>query len=248
MDWVLLRGLTREQRHWSPAFLEALGRHGRLHLLDLPGVGTEAHRPSPTVLRGITDDLRARRPLGPGPWGLLTISLGGMVGMDWVARYPSDFTRVVLINTSASDLAPPWRRMQLQVVPTLARGLLGDRLARERAILIATTTTRGADRALAETWAAYATERPLHRGAAAAQLLAALRFRSPARLPVPSLVLVGQGDRLCAPSCGEGIAARYGSAIARHPTAGHDLPLDEPEWTAAQIATFGANATATAAP
>lgn len=238
MDWVLLRGLTREQRHWSPAFLSALGRGGQLHLLDLPGVGTERDRPSPRVLAAITDDLRARRPSGGGRLGLLTISLGGMIGMDWVARYPGDFERVVLINTSASDLAKPWQRMQLQVVPTLAKGLLGDRLQRERAILRATTSDHHDDQALAETWARYAEERPLHSGAALAQLLAALTFRSPARLPVPSLVLIGQGDRLCAPFCGEQIAARFGSQVARHPTAGHDLPLDQPDWAAEQVLQF----------
>ena len=68
------------------------------------------------------------------------------------------------------------------------------------------------------------------------QLLAAARFRAPARAPQrPVLVLTSRGDRLVHTSCSEALARAWGSPLARHPGAGHDLPLDAPDWVVAQV-------------
>mgnify|MGYP003949335389 CR=1 FL=1 len=45
MNWLFLRGLTREQRHWGP-FRDVFARDypgAKVHCLDLPGTGTERH-------------------------------------------------------------------------------------------------------------------------------------------------------------------------------------------------------------
>jgi alpha-beta hydrolase superfamily lysophospholipase len=47
---------------------------------------------------------------------------------------------------------------------------------------------------------------------------------------LPVLVLNGAADRLVDPRCSRALAARWGAELHVHPHAGHDLPLDEPEW------------------
>ncbi|HEY8086659.1 MAG TPA: alpha/beta hydrolase, partial [Polyangiaceae bacterium] len=111
MNWLFLRGLSREQRHWGsfPALFKrvvpASGAPTRVWCLDLPGTGTEHERPSPRTIEGIMEDLRARwvalREAEPAPWGLLAMSLGGMVAMAWCDAHPGDFARLVLASTSA---------------------------------------------------------------------------------------------------------------------------------------------------
>lgn len=88
--WLLLRGLGREAGHWDgfPDKLKALGQE--VEFLDLPGAGTEFARPSPLTIAETVEDLRRRRASNV-PVGVIAISLGGMVALDWAARYPLGF-------------------------------------------------------------------------------------------------------------------------------------------------------------
>jgi pimeloyl-ACP methyl ester carboxylesterase len=240
MRWLLLRGLTRERRHWArfPEVFEAtLGVPTAA--IDLPGVGTEAGGLSPLTIPEIVDHVRSRWPRNGGPWGLLGISLGGMVAADWVHRFPSDFSRVVMINSSAGDLSPPHHRLRLENLPSLFRCVTSrDLIARELGILALTTAKHGANRTLAEEWAHYLTDARPRRRVALAQLVAALRFRAPPRLSIPALVLAAEGDRFTDPSCSRRLAERFGAELRLHPDAGHDLPLDDPDWVARQVASW----------
>lgn len=243
--WLFLRGLSREARHWLP-FPETFEREvpgARVHLLDLPGAGTEWRRAAPLDVGAAVRDVRARwlrlREEHAGPWSVLGISLGGMVTLRWIADFPGDFVRAVVVNTSAGDLSPPWGRMRLGVMPRIARALrTRDDVAREREVLRATTRLfQGAD-ALARRWAEYHRHQPMTRLNVLRQLASAARFRSPARIDVPLLVVAGAHDPLARPECGLRIAAKYGARFELHPRAGHDLPLDDPPWLARRIASF----------
>jgi pimeloyl-ACP methyl ester carboxylesterase len=74
------------------------------------------------------------------------------------------------------------------------------------------------------------------------QVFAASRWRAPATVVPPLLVLASANDRLCDPGCPQRIAEHYGATLAVHPDAGHDLSVDDPDWFIAQIAGFGAAA------
>ena len=87
----------------------------------------------------------------------------------------------------------------------------------------------------ARRWAELAKDRPLARSNLARQLVAASRFSAPEQLVPPVLVLVGEGDELCKPSCPKALAARFGASLAVHPQAGHDLALDDREWMVSKI-------------
>jgi pimeloyl-ACP methyl ester carboxylesterase len=241
MNWLLLRGLVREARHWGP-FPDALAAAtgARVLCLDFPGAGREHARPSPDSIDGIVDDLRPRfaSARSDGPWGLLAVSLGGMVALRWTTRFPEDFQRLAVCNTSASDLSSPLERFKPGRWPTIAAAAVTrDLVSRERRILAMTTNAPGLDReALARQWAEYARECPITRTTLLRQLLAGSRSRAPDRAAVPTLVLCADGDRLVDSTCSKRIAAKLGAELKVHPWAGHDLASDDPEWMLSWLA------------
>jgi alpha-beta hydrolase superfamily lysophospholipase len=252
LHWLLLRGLVRERRHWGdfPARLAAR-TGGDVLALDLPGVGTERERPSPTSLAAIVADLRERfvshrerngggerRGDRAGRWGLFAPSLGGMIALAWAEAWPDDFAHVAVCNTSARDLAGLFERFSPEALRTVARGLLASGVTRERHILALVSNTAHGP-AHAEAFAAYAREAPIGPDVLVRQLLAASRATAPATLAVPLLVLCSDGDRLCSPRASQALAARLGAPIHVHSGGGHDLPLDDPDWVIARLAEVG---------
>jgi pimeloyl-ACP methyl ester carboxylesterase len=241
MNVLLLRGLTREQRHWDelPAMLEARAKV-RTMMLDLPGTGTEHLRPAPATIEETAGDLRARflAARGEGPHALVAISLGGMIAIDWCARHPEDFSHLVVINTSAGDAGKPWERLDWRNYGRVFRAAASwDPVFREETIIDLTINRDDFDRrALLDRWLGYARDRPVTRATLLRQLAAAARSRLPASLPVPTLVLASKADRLVRSVCSERIAQRLGAPIRLHDRAGHDLPFDDPAWVAEQVA------------
>lgn len=240
--WILLRGLVRQSRHWDdfPTMLAEARPQACVHALDLPGNGSLYREPSPDTVEGMVDALRgqaAAQGLEP-PYHLMALSLGGMMAVNWLSRYPEDIAAAVLINTSAAGFNPFWQRLRATNYLALLRHLAFTRnpLPREEAILRLTCNLLAADeeRAIALRWAALAHEAPTSRSNALRQLRAAIRFRAPAQLPasVPVLLASGAGDRLVHPACSVTLSGAWRCALRVHPHAGHDLALDAPRWLA----------------
>ncbi|MCM2324505.1 MAG: alpha/beta hydrolase [Oligoflexia bacterium] len=246
MNWLLLRGLAREQRHWAefPNLLRAAFPESTIHCLDLPGTGTERRRASPLSIGAIVADLRERwcgsvsdEARLARPWGVIGISLGGMVAMHWSHKHPADFARLVLINSSTGDLSPPYARIRPSA---LAAGLLtlfaADPLAKERRILELTTRLKRSDlTSIALKWSELAVSSPIPARTVLSQILAAAFFRAPRSLPAPALILSSGRDAFTSAECSQALAKRYQAPLVVHPEAGHDLPLDDPEWLLAEL-------------
>lgn len=240
--WVLLRGLTRESRHWGEFPLrlgEAMGG-APVICLDLPGNGRLNHLDSPPGVEAMADHCHAelaRRGIA-APCRVLAMSLGAMVSVAWARRHPGDIAAAVLISTSLRPFSPFHRRLRPANYPCLLRLLLGrpDDRTLETAIL-AMTTRRVADPQLViRQWLQWRSENPVCRRNALRQLLAAARYRAPQRHPLDRLLLLaGAGDRLVDPRCSQTLADRWGAGLAIHPTAGHDLPLDDGSWVLVRI-------------
>ncbi len=243
-NWLLLRGLVREKRQWGP-FLDIFQKSmkdSKIHCLDLPGIGSEIQRNSPTMVGGITDDLRTRWleiEKVPGPCYLMSISLGSMIAMDWCARYPQDFKGVVLVNSSAKNLSLAWERLNWKILPALLKAATQqDGFQRERGIIKLTSNMQKDIDSLAKEWAGYVTNRSRIRKTALCQIRAAMSFKCPEKLPIAGLVLSSLRDRFTSSRCSEAIAAHFGIPLCVHPEAGHDLPLDDPKWVTEQIKLF----------
>ncbi|MDQ7743968.1 alpha/beta fold hydrolase [Hydrogenophaga pseudoflava] len=241
-DWVFLRGLTRESAHWGdfPARFEAALPGARVHLIDLPGNGARRGERSPATVADIVADVRAQRHrLGiAGPVHLLALSLGAMVATQWLHSAPQDIASSVLVNTSMRPFSPLHHRLQPHNLPTLLRLLVGRASpeAAERLIWRMTSARSPVDEAVLAAWVAARVLRPVQAANALRQLLAAARFRAPHGAPPrPVLLLTSRGDRLVHSRCSQALARAWGCPLAQHPDAGHDLPLDDPDWVIARV-------------
>ena len=68
------------------------------------------------------------------------------------------------------------------------------------------------------------------------QLLAAARYRaSPVAPGARTLLLGSQHDQLVSSACSRAIAKAWGLPLHVHPSAGHDLPLDDPQWVIDEV-------------
>lgn len=250
-QWILIRGLARESRHWGEfphAFEQALNAArpdtcARVDAIDLPGTGRYSEMKSPISMGQIAEftrekflELRSRqRQAGEQPARdvyLMAISLGGMVACRWLERWPDDFKGAVLINTSFKGFSPAYRRL----APASYRHLFDivrtrDELARERAAVRMVSNRSDLYEITADQWAQIQRTRPVSPENFARQLIAAARFSPSFHVPpVPILVLNSLKDTMVHPSCSIAIAERWKAELRRHPTAGHDLTLDDGPW------------------
>lgn len=243
--WVLLRGLSREAGHWGSFVDEfaAAVSPSPVVALDLPGAGRLRTGRCPANVAAIAEATRAElderhRQAGVA---LLGLSLGGMVAVQWALRHPREVRCGVLVNTS-STANPPWQRLRPAAWPTLLR-ITAARDARRAELAILQRTSADAERHMPviDRWTAIRRERGVQPRNVLQQLLAAARYRLPAWPPAaPMLVVCGARDRLVDPRCSETIAARWQATLLVHPQAGHDLPLDAPQWLARAVADWSA--------
>jgi pimeloyl-ACP methyl ester carboxylesterase len=238
--WVLLRGLTRASAHWGQfiADFQAAMPDARVIALDLPGNGVLWQHRSPATVAAMAQDCRqqlAQRGMA-GPVGLLAVSMGGMVATHWAALWPEQVRGLVLINTSMRPFSPVWQRMRPGSFLRLVQMAVGaaDGPAREQAILRLTSNHAGHD--VVGDWVAERAHHPVSVANTLRQLLAAARFRAPVQAPtMPTVVLSGPCDRLVDVRCSMALAKNWGVALRLHPTAGHDLTLDDGPWVAAEV-------------
>lgn len=241
-SWILLRGLTRESRHWGhfPELLAGQVAAARVVAPDLPGNGALCAQTSPLRVEAMAESVRCQliaQGIAP-PYHVIAMSLGAMVAVAWAQRHPQEIRGAVLINTSLRPFNPVRQRLR----PENYRRLLGLALSRasdsawERTILELTSRQHRDDDALLANWLAYRREYPVAVGNALRQLLAALRYRAPlARPRPPLLILSSRHDALVDSACSRQLAHQWDLPHAEHPTAGHDLPLDDGAWVAQQV-------------
>lgn len=168
------------------------------------------------------------------------MSLGAMVAMQWCAQAPHEVAGCVLVNTSLRGISPFWQRLRPANWPGLLRLLApgASPAQRERLVLALASSEPERHAGLVRRWARLATRHPVRRGNALRQLLAAARYRAPQHHAVPTLVLASAGDTLVDPRCSAELALRWQLPMRVHPSAGHDLSLDDPHWFVSSVATW----------
>lgn len=238
--WILLRGLTRESRHWGrfvAQFQHAMPS-SLIVVLDLPGNGLLNQERSPLRVQGMVAHCRAQlamREIKP-PYHVLAMSLGAMVAVQWCHAHPLEVSANVLINTSMRPFNPFYQRLQPANYGELLKlTVLGaSPEIWERTVL--RLTSNRADEAVLPRWLALRRENPVSRANTLRQLVAAARFRAPRRRPAsPTLVLTSEQDHLVSVECSRALAKHWQCALRVHVSAGHDLPLDDGPWVADQV-------------
>lgn len=241
MTWVLLRGLTREHRHWEnfPQVLHALFPHAKIITPDLPGSGMHHRQTCPVHIKEILDSVRADigiRQLNK-PVYIIGLSLGAMVSLEWLRQYPEECAGAVLINTSFKSLNPFYQRLRPANYWRILKSQLSKNVrARENIIFELTSNLNPHRTRIINNWVRYAQENPVTKRNALRQLIAAFLYKIPRQKPEPALLLLNSlGDRLVHPQCSQQLAQHWNLTLHSHPAAGHDLPLDDGAWVGEKI-------------
>lgn len=239
---LLIRGLTREQRHWGgfrPLLAGALANP--VLSFDFAGSGELYQQRSPCSISELRQSVRAQLQQAAefnGKVHLVAISLGGMLAADWAAQYPAEVASVSLINSSARPLSAFYQRLRWQNYPQLLRSVVVNAAKREQLILQLTSAVPAQHSGVVANWQLWQQQRPVSKLNALRQLWAASRFAVPPPPQCPTLLLSSLGDTLVSPQCSRDLARYWQVAHKQHPWAGHDLALDDPGWLVRQLAAF----------
>ncbi|MDD2882260.1 MAG: alpha/beta hydrolase [Rhodoferax sp.] len=233
--WLLLRGLTRESGHWG-SFLPLMQQacpDDVLLPLDFAGNGVWHDQASPWTVQGMVAHCRGQleeKGIQP-PYHVLAMSLGAMVAVAWAQTYPEEISRQVLINTSLRPFNPFYQRFQPRNIATIARLVLSAANASDWEHTIWRMTSRLSDPDVINDWVNLRQLHPVSPLNSLRQLWAAARFTAPAQSPAtPTLLLASTLDSLVSVQCSRSVARAWHWPLAEHPTAGHDLPLDDADW------------------
>ncbi len=212
---ILLPGLACDAALWrdqSPALAAA----GPVHVSD---VHTRA-----ATLPGMAALLLAEH---DGPLALAGSSMGGMLALEIWRQAPQRVRGLALLGTTARADTPEMQQLRRDGIAAFEQGRMDEVL---RANLLFAFHPTNAD-ALADDYLAMV------RRAGAAQLIAqnrAVMARDDQRpllpgITCPTLVVVGDSDRLTPPDCAEEITAAIPQAqLLRLPDCGHLLTWEQP--------------------
>lgn len=236
--WLLLRGLLREQEHWGdfPAQLQHRLPNTHIITLDTPGNGLKYREQSPLSISKMVDALRSqyvstRSHHSTYPLNILALSMGGMIATNWMQRFPHEISKSVLINTSLKSFNPFYHRLRPSNYLKLLNFIYQSHDDRENVILKLTTNNPHQRHNALSHWQNIAKSRPVSKLNIIRQLVAAARFKPTEQAPTqPVLLLNSLNDRVVNSVCSNNIACTWKKPLITHPTAGHDIPLDDPEW------------------
>lgn len=242
-DWVFIRGLARERRHWHqfPQSFAAKIDHCVTHAFDLPGTGMAYDQAAPLSIQANMMSLRERyfrlhRP-GARPTFLFAISMGAMVAVEWARQFPDEISGLVLVNTSFANFSRFTERLKPEQWLTLLRiAQEPDLKAREMKVLAMTTNLVVGKDQIAADFAKLSLENPISKQTAIRQLIAAANYKAPQESPHSKILLLAGGrDRMVSSDCSLAISKKWQCPLHVHPTAGHDLPLDAPQWAIGKV-------------
>jgi pimeloyl-ACP methyl ester carboxylesterase len=245
--WLLLRGLAREQRHWHEFRDRFAARMtgASVHCVHVAGAGTEhVVLPRPSVAWMARDVARRLPALGASSrsgerWGVVGLSLGGMLALELCRMFPLQIGAAVIINSSSRLTRRSERIRPAAALQLLRAASLVDPLQREQSVLALTSALAEAERTLyARRAAEFVRDAPPSRWAAVAQLLAASQFQPPERSLVRARLafICSRHDGLVSPRCTRDLASWFSCSWEEHAWAGHDLALDDPAWLCEHIA------------
>ena len=243
--WLLIRGMIRGCFHWHqfPQRLQQAFPDDQIICLDIAGNGARYAETTPASIESIAADLANQlrlteqiKPIDKQHLNIIAISMGGMIACDLIRNHLPDhkIDSLHLINTSFANLSLPWQRMQAQAFFSFIPKVMTPG-RREQAILNWTSNSETSEQRLQQ-WIKEAEQHPLQLKNAIAQVLAAGRYPAPRNNPIEhTFIYCSKNDRLVSPECSKKLAKHWGLPVLWHDRAGHDLPLDDPDWLVTAI-------------
>lgn len=239
--FYLIRGLIREKGHWGP-FIDHLKGHfpeAAVTTIDIPGAGDYHKAASPLTIRGMVEGMRQdylKAKILNENSHLVAISLGGMIAVEWMKAYPADFEEATLINTSFGGISPLFHRLIPSAFLFLLKVPVLKGRKKESRILELVTNHKHIFNETLDLWEMIGKERPVSLENTFRQLFAGACFKvGDFTPPIPVRLLAATNDRMVSVHCSRAIAKKWNLPLEEHPTAGHDLTVDDPEWVAKKI-------------
>lgn len=236
----MVRGLTRESGHWGNFGEHLLNNfpNGSITYLDLPGAGKYNNIKSPTSISEMVVFLRSKIILDKNNINILVASsLGGMVAMDWLMRFQSDFDGIVTISSSFREVCSFNQRVKKDVWMDILKLLLTNNLKRREQILLKINCNSPQIRSnLLESWISIQEKRKMTKMNIFRQIIAGWKYSILNKeIKTPLLIVGSKSDRMVCRECIEKTFKLFGGNLVWHNHAGHSISLDNPEWLAIQI-------------
>ncbi len=246
IQWILLRGLSREQRHWGTFLDHFKTQFGSSNVttLDLPGFGTKNQLSSPTsiekIAKEINQDIKSKTE-DTQACILVGLSLGGMVGLECLHQSIDSFAGAVIINSSSGGILPFYRRLNISALLPVFKDLVArDYKKREKAILHLTSNSPQKREEFLESWYEIQRNHPVKRRNIIKQIQAGRKWRCNLSRPreFPLLFVQSEKDRLVDPDNTRLLHEKLGGKLVTHPDSGHDLVIDDSQWLIEQVETW----------
>ena len=222
---LFIHGMGGDRRMWFYQIPEFCSRFATL-TVDLRGHGMSSRPDGEWTIADMARDLvRLLRNLGAEKAHLVGLSLGGMVAQQFALDYPYATASLVLADTAAGT--PVGFEGEMQKALQFIEANSMSAVATER-------ITRAFSDAVDPALRAYFVDQVAHNdkssyvrtARALAQFSAGERL---GEIPVSTLVVVGEEDRVTAPALSEDLAARIpGARLVRIPGAGHISNIERP--------------------
>ena len=244
LNCFLIRGLGREVRHWGK-FSKLMEKEcSFLHCLELPGFGEKVNEVSPRTVRGCVEELRKefleiKGNIDNGNESILcSISLGGMIALEWLSLFPEDFKYGIIMNTSAGNVSSLLERIKFEGVLNLAKAIREENKRERERNTFRLVSNRIVDEKVVDEWGFYAEEIAPDKKNFFRQLKAAFSFKVSENIKVPILFLASKRDRMVDFKCSEDLATLLNASIEYNLDAGHDMTLDDPNWVINKMKNF----------
>lgn len=234
-NWIFLRGLTRGNIHWGD-FESIFKKHcpnSNLEFLELPGNGTLNLEQTPTNPIEVIKILIAKSKIYSkyDSINLCGISLGGMIALKWSELYPEKFSSVNVINTSLNQFSPFYKRLLPNNYTKILINLILKNEEKNEFFILKTTSNKfQTTKKHLKKFSTFAKVHKITTQNILKQLILANKIKISNPPLVPLKIICSKNDRLVHFSCSEIISKKYQGIFFIHPSAGHDLPLDEPDW------------------
>lgn len=244
----LMRGLSRDQRHWGRFALDVKSELADFEIvhLDLPGFGEKNNISSPANIKSIAQGVFTKELLDKYKdydlKAIMAMSLGGMVTLQGVCDHPSFFDKICLLNSSQSYKTKRFERIAFGAGVTLAFSFLFSSLkSRERLIFKKTINSKMDDTTVAD-WVRFFNERPFKLVSVFKQVWAASRFSIKNKISVlkkfDGLILTSKSDRLVSVRASYVLSKCLDWPCETHESGGHDLTFDDSAWVCNKLRAF----------
>ena len=151
--------------------------------------------------------------------------------LRWAELYPQQIESVAIINSSLKQFSPFYKRLLPRNYLMILKAIGETDIFKQENMILQITSNKLQDTQLyLKSFATFASEYKILKFNIIRQLVLANNIKIKQLPRIPFKVIVSQNDRLVSSDCSVKIANNFSGGLYVHPTAGHDLPLDEPAW------------------